>query len=195
MAVARGDTERAAELAATLRKSPEDRRIIGALHACLAEQALYAGDLPAAASEIADGLAVLHGAELAEDEIRLLAIGCRAAADLAARPESARPPDLGARWRALEPDLREPGRGELAAQHGPTQPEVAAYGALAAAEQARQRKDRRPRYLAGRRGGMERGRPALPGGVRAAARGRGRHPGRPEGAGRAGARGLRGDRE
>ncbi|HXS64951.1 MAG TPA: AAA family ATPase [Streptosporangiaceae bacterium] len=139
MAVGRGDSERASELAATLAKSPEDRRIIGALHAFLAEQALYAGDLLRAVSEIADGLAVLHGAELAEEEIRLLAIGARAAADLAARPESARPPDLGVRWQSIESTLG--GRAEeLAAQHGPTQPEVAAYGVLAAAERARREK-------------------------------------------------------
>jgi DNA-binding CsgD family transcriptional regulator len=143
MAVARGDTERSAELAAALRKSPEDRRIIGALHACLAEQALYAGDLLGAASEIADGLAVLAGAELAEEEIRLLAIGAWAAADLAVRPESARPPGLGARWHSLEGTFAD--RAEaIAGQHGPTQPEVAAFGAQAAAEHARkQRSDDR----------------------------------------------------
>ncbi len=139
MAVARGDTERAAELAATLQKSLEDRRIIGALHAFLAEQALYGGDLPRAASEIADGLAVLHGAELAEEEIRLLAFGARVAADLAARLDSGRPPDLGARWTALESSFASRA-DELGAQHGPTQPEAAAYGALAAAEQARKEK-------------------------------------------------------
>jgi DNA-binding CsgD family transcriptional regulator len=140
MAVARGEAERSAELAATLQKSPEDRRIIGALHAFLAEQALYAGDLSAAVSQLADGLAVLHGAELAEEEIRLLAIGGWAAADLAARPGSARPSDLDARWRSLEGTLA--GRAQdIAARHGPAQPEVAAFGALAAAEHAR--KERR----------------------------------------------------
>ena len=137
MAVARGDTERTAELAAALRKSSEDRRILGPLHACLAEQALYAGDLLAAAGEIGDGLAGLHGAELAEDEIQLLAVGARAAADLAARPESARPPDLGAHWLSLAGTFA--GRAEaIAAKHGSTQPVVAAFGALAAAEHARQ---------------------------------------------------------
>lgn len=136
MAVARGDTERTAELATALRKSSDDRRIIGALHAFLAEQALYAGDLPGAASEIIDGLAVLHGAELAEEEIRLLAFGARAAADLAARPKAARPPDLGPRWHSLARTFASRAKA-IAGQHGPTQPEVAAFGALAAAEQAR----------------------------------------------------------
>ena len=47
LAVGRGDSERAAGIASTLGKSPEDPRLIGPLHACLAEHALNAGD-PAA---------------------------------------------------------------------------------------------------------------------------------------------------
>ena len=40
LAAARGESERAAELSADLGKSPEDPRVTGSLHACLAEQAL-----------------------------------------------------------------------------------------------------------------------------------------------------------
>ncbi len=75
LAVGRGDAGHAADLAATLRKSPDDPRLIGPLHACLAEQALNTGDLGVAAAEVANGLAVLAGADLAEEEIRLLAAG------------------------------------------------------------------------------------------------------------------------
>jgi len=67
LAVGRGETERAADLSATLRKSPEDPRLIGPLHACLAEQALNADDLAGAAVEVIDGLAALAGAALAEE--------------------------------------------------------------------------------------------------------------------------------
>ena len=45
LAVGRGERDSAEELATTLRKSPEDPRLLGPLHACLAEQALNAGDL------------------------------------------------------------------------------------------------------------------------------------------------------
>ena len=40
LAVGRGERERADELATALRNSPEDPRLLGPLHACLAEQAL-----------------------------------------------------------------------------------------------------------------------------------------------------------
>ena len=51
---------------AALRDSPEDPRLLGPLHACLAEQALNAGDLVTAADEVLHGLAALKGAALAE---------------------------------------------------------------------------------------------------------------------------------
>ena len=91
LAVGRGERDSAEELAATLRKSPEDPRLLGPLHACLAEQALNAGDLATAADEVLQGLAALKGAALAEEEIRLLAAGARVSADLAALPGAARP--------------------------------------------------------------------------------------------------------
>ncbi len=132
IAVGRGDSERVTELAAALEKSPEDRRIIGAVHACLAEQALYDGDLITAASEVAAGLSVLDGSELAEEEARLLAAGARVAADLAPLPAAARPRDP--RWSALDTTFASRATA-IAAKH--RQPEVAAYCALAAAEHAR----------------------------------------------------------
>ena len=62
LAVGRGEPERAADLVATLRKSPDDPRLVGPLHACLAEQALASDDPAAAVVEVIDGLAALSGA-------------------------------------------------------------------------------------------------------------------------------------
>ena len=100
LAAGRGERDGAEELAATLRKSPEDPRLLGPLHACLAEQALNAGDLATAADEVLQGLAALQGAALAEEEIRLLAAGARVGADLSALPSAARPGEVAGRWGA-----------------------------------------------------------------------------------------------
>lgn len=136
LAVGRGDAKRAEELAASLAKAPEDPRLTGPLRACLAEQALHHGDLAAAASQVLDGLAALDGADLAEDEIRLLAAGARAAADLAALPEVARPRDLAELWPAAAATFAGRARAIVAADGG-RQPAVVAFGRLAAAEEAR----------------------------------------------------------
>ncbi len=136
LVVGRGERERAAELVTVLRKSPEDPRLVGPLHACLAEQALAAGDLATAADEVAEGLAALKDAALAEEEIRLLAAGARLAADLALLPGPARPRDLAAGWQPLAATLASRA-GAIAGQHA-GRPEVAAFGILVAAEQARQ---------------------------------------------------------
>jgi len=137
LAVGRGESQRTAELATMLEKSPEDPRLIGPLHACLAEQALLAGDLVTAAAEVTEGLAALNGAALPEEEIRLLATGARVAADLAALPGLARPRDIPARWWPTAATFV--GRASaIAGQHGVRQPDVAAFGVLAASEQARQ---------------------------------------------------------
>jgi class 3 adenylate cyclase len=138
LAVGRGQTQRAADLAATLRKSPEDPRLTGTLHACLAEQALDADDLAVAAAEVVDGLAVLSGAELAEDEIRLIAAGARLAADLALLPEAARPRDIPDGWEQLAATFARKAR-LIVAEHGAAQPDLAAFGAVVAAEEARRR--------------------------------------------------------
>lgn len=130
MAVGRGDHEGAAELATALEKSPEDPRITGAVHAFLAEQALYAGDLATAASEVAAGLSAVNGLELAEEEARLLAFGAWVAADCESLPDSARP----ALWSPAETSFATRAAA-IASRHA--QPEVAAYCALTAAEQAR----------------------------------------------------------
>ena len=112
LAVGRGERERAEELATALRKSPEDPRLYGPLHACLAEQALDAGDLATAAGEVLDGLTVLTGADLAEEEIRLLAAGARACADLASLPGAARPGNIPAGWGAGRGGPGRPGPGD-----------------------------------------------------------------------------------
>jgi len=136
LAVGRGESERAAELAATLEKSPEDPRVTGALHACLAEQALNAGDLTVAAEEVAEGLAAVQDAALAEEEIRLFAAGARACADLARLPVPARPGNLPVGWGPLAATFAD--RAKAIADRHAGRPEVAAFGTLVAAEQARQ---------------------------------------------------------
>ena len=136
LAVARGEAGRAADLAATLRKSPDDPRLLGALHACLAEQALNADDLAAAAIEVVDGLAALSGAAMAEEEIRLLAAGAQLEADLAVLPAAARPRDIPDGWEQLAGTFA--GRVRLiVAQDGEGQPDLTAFGATVEAEEAR----------------------------------------------------------
>ena len=137
LAVGRGERDSAEELATTLRKSPEDPRLLGPLHACLAEQALNAGDLATASDEVLQGLAVLKGAALAEEEIRLLAAGARVSADLSALPRAARPGKVAAGWEAASASLADRARA-ITSEHGGRQPEVTAFVALAAAESARQ---------------------------------------------------------
>jgi class 3 adenylate cyclase/tetratricopeptide (TPR) repeat protein len=136
LAVARGEPERAADLVATLRKSPDDPRLVGPLHACLAEQALATSDLAAAAVEVIDGLAALSGAELAEEELRLLAVGARLAADLASLPTALQPRDIPARWEELAATFAEKA-GVIVAEHGEGQPDLAASGVMITAEEAR----------------------------------------------------------
>jgi DNA-binding CsgD family transcriptional regulator len=135
LAVGRGESERAAGLAVTLGKSPEDPRLTGALHACLAEQALNAGDLATAACEVTAGLGALEDAALVEEEIRLLAAGARVSADMASLPGPARPGDLAAGWEPLAATFA--GRASAIVDRHVGRPEVAAFGALVAAEHAR----------------------------------------------------------
>ena len=137
LAVGRGEREHAEELATALGDSPEDPRLLGPLHACLAEQALNAGDLVTAVAEVLGGLAVLKGAALAGEEIRLLAAGARASADLASLPAAARPAAIAASWETAAGSLADR-VGAIMDEHGGGQPEVAAFGALAEAEIARQ---------------------------------------------------------
>ncbi|HEV2254986.1 MAG TPA: AAA family ATPase [Streptosporangiaceae bacterium] len=136
LAVGRGDSERAADLAATLRKSPDDPRLVGSLHACLAEQALAADDLAAAAVEVTDGLKVLAGAEMAEEELRLLAAGARLAADLAARPASAQSRGIPDGFQQRAATFAERASVIVAGQ-ADEQPDLAAFGAQVANEEAR----------------------------------------------------------
>jgi class 3 adenylate cyclase len=136
LAVGRGETERATDLAATLRKSSEDPGILGPLHMCLAEQALAAVDLAVAATGVIDGLAALSGADLAEEEIRLLAAGARLAADLTVLPASARPRDIPDRWDQLAATFTEEA-AVIVAEHGAGRPDLVAFGTLVNAEDER----------------------------------------------------------
>ncbi len=137
LAVGRGDSERVASLAAALAKAPPDPGLAGPLRACLAEQALDAGSLVAAAGEVLDGLAVLAGTGWAEEEIRLLAAGARVAADIAALPAADRPGNPPEAWDRMADTFADRARAITDAD-GPGQPAIAAFGALAAAEHARQ---------------------------------------------------------
>ncbi len=137
LAVGRGDSQRAASLAAALAKAPPDPGLAGPLRACLAEQALDAGNLAAAAGEVLDGLATLAGTGWAEEEIRLLAAGARVAADIAALPAADPPGHLPETWERVAVTFPERARAITDAD-GRGQPAVAAFGALAAAEHARQ---------------------------------------------------------
>jgi DNA-binding CsgD family transcriptional regulator len=136
LAVGRGDDERAAGLAATLRKSPDDPRLVGPMHACLAEQALDAEDLAVAAAEVVGGLAALSGAAFVDKELRLLAAGARLAADLALLPSSARPRDIPDGWEHLAATFAASAR-LIVADHADGQPDLTAFGALVEAEDAR----------------------------------------------------------
>jgi class 3 adenylate cyclase/tetratricopeptide (TPR) repeat protein len=143
LAVGRGDSQRAASLAAAMAKAPPDPGLAGPLHACLAEQALDAGNLAVAAGEVLDGLATVAGTGWAEEEIRLLAGGARVAADIAALPAADRPGHLPENWERAVATFPERARA-ITDTGGRGQPAVAAYGALAAAEHARQHRSDDP---------------------------------------------------
>jgi hypothetical protein len=137
LAVGQGDDARAAKLATVLDKAPPDPRLDGPLHACLAEQALNAGNLAAATDEVLAGLAALEGAAWSDAEIRLLAAGARAAADLVALPRVAWPRDIAELWEPVAATFAGRANAILASARA-GQPAVAAYGGLVAAEHARQ---------------------------------------------------------
>src|ERR1700728_3967554 len=101
LAVGRGEHERAMVLAQTLRKAPEDPRLLGALHGCLAEQALNDGDLTTAAAEVVNGVGAMAEAAIAEEEIRLMAVGARVSAELALLPQPLRPLEIPDEWAPL----------------------------------------------------------------------------------------------
>lgn len=136
LAAGRGESSQVESLAGILRPVPDDPRLHGPLHACLAEHALNAGDPVTAAGEVLAGLAALAGAALAEEEIRLLAAGARASTDLAALPGAARPGRLPDGWEQAASGLAARARA-ITGEHGAGQPAVAAFGALVAAEDAR----------------------------------------------------------
>ncbi len=142
LAVGRGDRPAVGGLAAELAAFPGDPRLAAPRHACLAEQALNDGEPAPATREVLAGLAALGDGHLAEQEMRLLAAGARAAADLAlvpgaAGPGAGPPGDISARWAQTAAGFAGRARA-ITDRHGPGQPLVAAFGALAAAEQARE---------------------------------------------------------
>jgi DNA-binding CsgD family transcriptional regulator len=137
LAVGRGDRQRAAKLATDLEKAPPDPGLIGPLRACLAEQALNNADPAAAAGAVLDGLAALAGTGWSDEEIRLLAAGARAAADIAALPPVSRPGELPELWGPAAETFDARARAIWGAD-GAGRPGIAAFGALAAAEHARQ---------------------------------------------------------
>jgi DNA-binding CsgD family transcriptional regulator len=137
LAVGRGDHQRAAALARSLEKAPPDPGLTGPLRACLAERALYAGELATAAAQVLDGLAVLAGTGWSDEEIRLLAVGAQAAADIAGLPQVSRPRDLPEPWEQAAAAFPERARA-IVARDGTGQPGIAAFGAQAAAEHSRQ---------------------------------------------------------
>ena len=137
LAVGRGETQRAAKLAEALEKAPPDPGLTGPLCACLAEQALFAADPATAAAQVLDGLSALAGTGWSDEEIRLLAVGARAAADIAGLPPTSRPAGLPELWEPTAVTFC--GRaGAIADRDGDGRPGIAAFGALAAAEHARQ---------------------------------------------------------
>ena len=136
LAVARGDTERAARVADALKKTPPDPGLTAPLHACLAEQALYAADPGTAAAEVLDGFAVLAGTGWSDEEIRLLAIGARVAAEIAALPLVSRPVGLPELWEQTAATFADRARA-ITDRDGEGRQAIAAFGALAAAEHAR----------------------------------------------------------
>jgi DNA-binding CsgD family transcriptional regulator len=136
LAVGRGDAQRVAKLAEALKKAPPDPGLTAPLCACLAEHALYAADLATAAAEVTDGLAVLAGTDWSDEEIRLLAVGARVAAEVAILPPISRPGELPELWEATAATFA--GRAQaIADADGDGRPGIAAFGALAAAEHAR----------------------------------------------------------
>jgi len=138
LAVGQGEEQRAADLAAALHKLAEDKpAMLGPLHGCLAEQALYAGDLITAAEEVLNGLAALASATLPADEIRLLAAGARIAADFALLPGPARPAGLGDQWTESAATFADRAQA-IADLHGAGQQEVAPWCVLFAAERTRE---------------------------------------------------------
>ena len=90
-----------------------------------------------AAGEVLDGLTALAGTGWAEEELRLLATGARIAADIAALPAADRPGHLPEAWERMAVTFADRARAITDAD-GPGQPAIAAFGALAAAEHARQ---------------------------------------------------------
>ena len=137
LAVGQGETQRAAQLAEALEKAPPDPGLTGPLRACLAEHALHIADPAAAAAHVLDGLAALAGTGWSEEEIRLLAVGARIAADLARSPATVRPASLPEHWEQTAATFCGRARA-IADRDGGGRPAIAAFGALTVAEHARQ---------------------------------------------------------
>ena len=133
LAVGRGNHQEATALASALADAPDGPRLTGPLHACLAEQALLEGAFPRAARHVLDGLTVLKGGMLAEEEMRLLAAGAWLQGDLAALPASARPRDMPVDWDEMAAGLAD----RACAIVADVEPVVVAFGKLITAELGR----------------------------------------------------------
>ncbi len=134
LAVGQGDDTRVRDLYATLSLVKGDPRVVAPMYAWSAEHALHVSDLGAATRDVVAGLAALDGHTLVEQELRLLTIGLRAAADIAAW--AGRPPQLAAAWPDVSAQLITRVRAHSGSPHGAL-PEAAAYVVWAEAEWAR----------------------------------------------------------
>jgi len=150
LAVGEGRRDLVGPLVAAILEGRDDPRLVAPVRACLAEAALFDGDLTAAARAVLAGLDALRGRSLVEEEARLLAAGCRVTADLAALPGAALSGAAlsGAALSGTASDRLPPGWATAAAEfpvraqrlldaHGEAQPETAAYAACALAEARR----------------------------------------------------------
>ena len=134
LAVGQGDDDRVRDLCAMLSQVKGDPRVVAPTYAWSAEHALHRSDPGSATRDVVAGLAALDGHTLVEQELRLLTIGLRAAADVAAWVGP--PLQLAVAWPAVSATLIE----RVRARSGPRHlvlPEVAAYVVLAEAESAR----------------------------------------------------------
>jgi DNA-binding CsgD family transcriptional regulator len=134
LAVGQGDHTRVRDLLATLSSVKGDPRVVAPVYASSAEHALHGSDLGAATRDVLAGLAALDGHTLVEQELRLLTIGLRTVADIAAWAGPA--PQLAAAWPTVSATFLDRVRQHDGPRHAAL-PEVAAYLALAAAEAAR----------------------------------------------------------
>ena len=160
LSVARGESARAADLVARLAEAPRRlRRCPAPCTRAWPRPRSRTGDPAEALHEVRRGLAALTTAMLTAQEVRLLALGARAAADLdhyspsiaptrRRKPGTSTAPEYSQDWTGITGQSIAPADSMatasqfadqarvIAASH-PDEPAVLAYAALAAAEEAR----------------------------------------------------------